>query len=91
MHLGHEQYNSPAIWEEKILLRAFFNLTGTNYENLQCVTRGVNRGQVLKIFPSYNEHECWLLSKETKGKQSQMNFLAILIAYVCCGSIFSLV
>ena len=36
---------------------------------------------MLRIFPRYNEHECWLLSKETKGKQNQMNFLAILIAY----------
>ena len=81
MHLGHEQYNSPAIWEEKMLLRTFFNITGDKlYENLQCVTRGVNRRQVLEIFPGYNEHECWLLSKETKGKQNQMNILAILIA-----------
>ena len=64
-----------------MLLRTFFNITGDKlYENLQCVTRGVNRGQVLEIFPGYNEHECWLLSKETKGKQNQMNILAILIA-----------
>ena len=91
MHLGHEQYNSPAIWRRKYYEGHSSILQGTNYENLQCVTRGVNRGQVLKIFTGYNEHECWLLSKETKGKQDQMNFLAILIAYVCCGSIFSVV
>ena len=64
-----------------MLLTTFFNITGDKlFENLQCVTRGVNRGQVLEIFPGYNEHECWLLSTETKGKQNQMNILAILIA-----------